>query len=188
MQHQHNFEFERFVRNAVAKNMAGSIVGLIILCLLALFFLGFGFAMLFVPIIIVGLIPAGGIFLMLYRFKGDLKGSDYWINQLTMEPAKIVWITPVNIRHTAGYVFTLYNEMNFQILNSDGLKILIKCDERRQQLMFLYGLKQYVPHAHFGFSDRVEYYYKENPQTFLHELYANGLYAPVYNLDLGHRE
>jgi hypothetical protein len=177
-----NFEFERFVRNACAKNMAGAVVGIILMVALAVFFLGFGIAMPFIPIIVIGLIPLGAIFLMVFRFKGDMKGGEYWVNLMVNEPGKIVWIKPVNIRHTAAYVITLYNEMHFQILTSDGISIMIKCVSPQDQYVFVSGLKQYVPHAHFGYHDLIQFHYKSGPTEFLQELKDNGLYHPVQNL------
>lgn len=174
-----NFEFERFVRSAVSNNFLGSIAGIIILVLLALFFIGFGISIPFIPILVVGIIPVLGILLLVSRFKGDLKGSDYWIDQLVQEPQKIVWIKPINIRHTAAYVITLYNEMHFQVLNTDGLKVLIKCDSPANQHLFIRGFAQYAPHAHIGFNDAVEYCYNAGPGNFIGELQRKGLYNPV---------
>jgi hypothetical protein len=179
MQINRNFAFERLVRSAVSGNSIGGIVGIVVLLALALFLISFGFRLPFVPLIVMGLIPLGGIALIIYRFRGDLKGSDYWIDQLVQEPHKIVWIKPVNIRHTAAYVITLYNEMHFQVLNRDGLATMIKCDSPENQVLFISGMKQYAPHAHIGFTEAISHHYRSGPQQFIAELQRNGLYNPV---------
>jgi hypothetical protein len=178
-----NFAFERFIRSAASKNSAGSIAGIVLLALFGLFFLGFGIAIPFVPIILIGLLPIGGIAMIVARFKGDLKGGEYWINLLVLEPEKIVWIKPVNIRHTAAYVVTLYEEMHFQIMTSEGLGILIKCNTREDQVLFIGGMRQYVPHAHLGYSDIINFHYKSDPTAFIQELKESGLYQPVLSME-----
>lgn len=176
-----NFQFERLIRSAVSKNLVGGIVGVVLLSVFGIFLLGSGIAMLFVPIIIIGLIPVGGIFLIVSRFKGDFKGGDYWINLLNNEPQKIVWIKPVNIRHTAAYVITLYSEMHFQILTTDKLAIMIKCESRESQQLFLRGMQEYAPHAHIGYSDMAAFYFRSDPNDFIADLKGNNEYNPIGN-------
>jgi|GEM_PF-2603119 len=185
MKSERDFDFERFVRKACMKNMLGAYAGIALLFLLGLFFVSFGIAIPFIPVLLLGLLPWGGIALLIIRFKGDLKGEDYWISLLVNHPEKVIWIKPIRVRHTAAYVITLYHEMNFQLLTADGIAIAIKCDSPLDQQIFLRGLKKYVPHAHAGYDERAEDLYRSYRPQFIELLKQEHRYRPVGQLDQG---
>ena len=174
--------FERFVRDASGTNAIGSYIGMGLLFLLGLFFVYWGFRLGLIPLAIPGLLCWGGIALIIYRFRGQLKGGDYWVDLLVNQPQKIIWVKPVNIRHTAYYVVTLYQETHFHLLTTDGTSIDIKCDSPAAQQVFFNGIRRYIPYAHIGYSEQVQYCYNQHRDQFIAALQHNQLYHPVMHL------
>ncbi|HEU4716740.1 MAG TPA: hypothetical protein VFU15_02860 [Bacteroidia bacterium] len=179
-----DFDFERIIRDTCWKNKIGAIAGIVVLFLLSIFFIYFGIKIPFAPILILGLLPLGGIALVVYRFRGDLKGEDYWIDELVHHPERIAWIKPVRVQHTAYYVVTLYHESYYQLLDINGLAIMIKCNSPEDQLLFLRGVKRYTPHAHIGFSHVVQSLYNRNPAEFIRMVTESRAYLPVGTMNV----
>jgi hypothetical protein len=172
-------EFETFVEDASMKNSLGLYAGTAVLFLLGCFLLYWGVRLGFAPIFIMGLLPWGGIAFLLFRFKGELKGGTYWVNLFYEHPEKIIWIKPINVRHTAAFLITLYQEMHFQVRTSDGLSITIKCDSQQDQQVFFKGLHRCTPDAHIGYDERVEHLYAQHRSQFIELLKQENRYLPV---------
>lgn len=116
----------------------------------------------------------------LYRkHKGGLKGPNFWLRMIKDKPDDIIWIKPVVIKHTVGYVVTLYKEQTFQIIAKNGYKVFINCDSKYNLDVFFKGIQECLPNAQLGYSREIAVLYAQNPGTFIEALKVEGLYTPV---------
>lgn len=174
--------FEQYVRDACGKHNVGAYFGMALLFFLGLFFVVYAIKLFLFPLMIPGLLFWGGIALIFYRFRGQLKSGDYWVDLLVNQPQKIIWVKPVNVRHTAYYVVTLFQESHFHLLSSDGASLDLKCDSDASRRVFFNGIRRYIPYAHIGYSPQVQYCYDNYRNQFIQALQQNNIYNPVMNL------
>ncbi len=172
--------FDKLIRSSAENASLGTLFAMLILVGLLFFVLNSAMEL---PIFFV---PAVGIAIaivyFLRKFKGDFKGGYYWQTVLFEEPERIVWIKPITEKHTVALVITLFKIGKFQFLTSDGLQKTITCDSDENRSLFFRGIKQCVPHAHIGYSERVDAIYKDDPATFLLALQRANLYEPVSDI------
>jgi hypothetical protein len=127
----------------------------------------------------------GGLGYFIYnKSRGEFKSGHYWINLLQNNPGEFVWIKPIEVRHTVGYVIRLFSIKEFQFLTRHHEHITIVCDAEEDRKVFFRGIRNYLPHAHLGYSYEVSAIYEEGPGYFIKALEKRGLYRPAGDFDL----
>jgi hypothetical protein len=111
--------------------------------------------------------------------RGNMKGGQFWIHMIKNNPQNIIWIKPITVSHDIGMVFTLYEEKKFQLLTIDGLSVTLDCNSKANQLTFFEGILNHLPHAHIGYSLKVEDLYDYKPADFINALKTMHLYTPI---------
>jgi len=169
--------FKGFISRKCQNLYITAIVKLSILSLMVIFAIyGYFEVQHEVPLII------GGITLLymisvFYDSRGDLKGGEYWLQLIEEQPEQIVWIKPIQVSYKTGWI-TTDQELQFQILTRDKLKIRFTCDEGEQKTLFD-GAQTYLPKVHFGYSDEVSHLFDKSPKAFISQLEEEGLYQPI---------
>lgn len=121
---------------------------------------------------------------MYSTFKGDYKGAAFWLELIKTNQDQIVWIKPITEKHTIGFVLTLFSVKKFQFLTRDNMKVTMVCDTLEEQKMFFEGIKNYLPHVHFGYTIDALNIYEQSPHDFIEELRSRGLYTPIAKFEI----
>jgi hypothetical protein len=174
-----NEAFDKLIFNKCQNATSVSVLATIAIFCLAAFLLYSGITAKFPLFIGMGLVGVvTGIYCIKY-FSGELRGGQYWIDLIKTHPEKIVWIKPIVTKHTVGYIITLYKERKFQLLTKGGLKITMKCDTEEERQLFFEGIKNYLPHAHIGYSPDIAALYSSGSAKFIGSLQSRRLYTPI---------
>lgn len=94
-------------------------------------------------------------------------------------PENIVWIKPIIVKHTVGYVVTIFKESQFQLLTKDDLKVTITVDLDSERHLLFEGIRHRLPHIHIGYSAEADALYTSSPENFINALQKRGLYTPL---------
>jgi len=172
-----NDQFKELLRSRVQAAQRESLLAMALFAGFILFFIYWGMKLvfLFIPALVFAVIA----YFVYKKFQGDFKGADYWLKQFEENPENVVWIKPITVKHTAGFVITLYKEQKFQILTADNLAVTLKCDKAGQAEVFLKGCQQTIPNAHIGYTVQIKSIYKKDPDEFISSLKASNLYSPI---------
>jgi hypothetical protein len=182
-----SYENERF-EDLIETTSQGDTLGGILVLLLVL---GLGAYLLYLRIasrsfllIIAGIaIIILGIYL-LRKLDKEYKGKEYWVDLIKLHPEKIVWIKPIITKHTVGYIFTLYRDHKFELLTAGEESIILNINTDSERLVFFNGIRQYLPHAHIGYTREVDALFSANPEAFITILQERQLYTPLDSFDL----
>lgn len=179
-----NEPFENLIEATSQGNALGAILGILLLFGLGAYFLYLGIvARFFLPIIFGIGVVAMGIYFLRKQDK-EYKGKEYWVDLIKLHPEKIVWIKPIITKHTVGYVFTLYRDHKFQLLTTDEENITLNINTDFDRRIFFNGIRQYLPHAHIGYTHEVNALFSANPEAFITVLQERQLYTPLDTFDL----
>jgi hypothetical protein len=176
-------EFEQLIFKSTDKAAGGSNIVMIVILLFFLVFSYLAMEKQSLVHFIISLLVAGLGYFVYSRTKGELKSGNYWLNLVKNDPGKIVWIKPVEVKHTVGYVITLFRLKEFQLLTRENEHITIVCDNDEYREIFFRGIRKYLPHAHIGYTSQVSGIYVEDPAYFLRHLEKRRLYKPAGNFD-----
>jgi hypothetical protein len=183
-----NEHFEDLIESTTQGATLAGILGVLMLFGLGAYLLYMGVTYKsFLPIIPgIGIVTLGII--LLRNQDKEYKGKDYWVKLLKEHPEKIVWIKPIITKHTIGYVFTLYRDHKFQLLTTSGEQIILNIDTDIERLVFFNGIRQYLPHAHIGYTPEVDALFSANPDNFITILQERQIYRPLDAFDLEIKE
>lgn len=122
-----------------------------------------------------------GVYYWVNRYK--FKPLSFWLNKFENHADEIVWIKPITTNHNALLVITYSKSYQFQVYLKDGTNTKMDCPEGSKKI-FYRMLKEYVPHAHLGYSREVAKVYRAHRSRFLQRLNEKGLLRTVndYNL------
>lgn len=183
-----NEHFEDLIESTTQRATLAGILGVLMLFGFGAYLLYLGGAYRsFIPIMAGLAVVVLGIALLRSKDK-EYKGKDYWVKLLKEHPEKIVWIKPIITKHTIGYVFTLYRDHKFQLLTTSGEAIILNIDTDIERLVFFNGIRQYLPHAHIGYTPEVDALFSANPDNFITVLQERQIYRPMDTFDLGIKE
>ncbi|HEY8895298.1 MAG TPA: hypothetical protein VIM79_10810 [Niastella sp.] len=183
-----NEHFEDLIESTTQGATLAGILGILMLFGLGAFFLYLGVVYRsFIPIMAGLAVVILGIVLLTSQDK-EYKGKDYWVKLLKEHPEKIVWIKPIITKHTIGYVFTLYRDHKFQLLTTSGEAIILNIDTDIERLVFFNGIRQYLPHAHIGYTPEVDALFSADPDNFITILQERQIYRPMDTFDLEIKE
>jgi hypothetical protein len=172
-----NAKFKQLLKDRIQAAQTESLFAIALFAGFILFFVYWGFKswFLFIPAIIFTVIA----YFVYKKFQGDFKGPDFWIDMLNENPANIVWIKPITVKHTVGFVITLYSEQKFQILTAENMAVTIKCDKAGQAEVFLKGCQEIIPNSHIGYTSQIKSIYLSDPANFIAKLKSSQLYSPI---------
>jgi hypothetical protein len=183
-----NEHFEDLIESTTQGGTLGAILGVLMLFGFGAYLLYLGIASGFFLSIIAGIaIVILGI-ILLRNLDKEYKGKDYWVNILKLHPEKIVWIKPIITKHTIGYVFTLYRDHKFQLLTTSEEVITLNIDTETERQIFFNGIRQFLPHAHIGYTPEVDALFSANPENFITILQERQIYRPLDTFDLEIKE
>lgn len=179
-----NEHFEDLIETTTQGATLGGILGILVLFSFGAYLLYLGIEYRFFLPIIAGIaIAILGIILLRNQDK-EYKGKDYWVNLLKEHPEKIVWIKPIITKHTIGYVFTLYRDHKFQLLTTSKEGIILNINTETERQIFFNGIREYLPHAHIGYTLEIDALFSANPENFITILQERQLYRPLDTFDL----
>jgi hypothetical protein len=179
-----NEHFEDLIETTSQGATLGGILGILILFGFGayLLYLGISYRS-FIPFIAGLAIVITGI-VLLRKTDKEYKGKDYWVKILKEHPEKIVWIMPIVTKHTVGFVFTLYRDHKFQLLTTSEEGITLNINTETERQIFFNGIRQYLPHAHIGYTPEVDALFSANPENFITILQERQIYRPLDSFDM----
>lgn len=101
-------------------------------------------------------------YIMYSKSPGEFKGAGFWLELIKNNQDKIVWIKPITEKHTIGFVITLFEVKKIQFLTRDDISVTMECDTDEELKIFFEGIKNYLPHVHFGYNIDVLSGYPKN--------------------------
>jgi hypothetical protein len=179
-----NEHFEDLIESTSQGATLSGILGILILLGFGAYLLYLGIASRFFLSIITGLALVTLGIILLRKQDKEYKGKDYWVKILKEHPEKIVWIKPIITKHTVGYVFTLYRDHKFQLLTTSEEGIILNINTEISRQVFFNGIREYLPHAHIGYTREVDALFSADPENFITILQERQLYRPLDTFDL----
>lgn len=180
---QSDFRFKQFVLTNRERSVLGNKIAIVATVIFSVLFISVGIA---APIFEVRVIAFAVVLLMVFvvfgRSKGLLKDGDFWWEMITKNPDNIIWIKPIVQKHTAALVLTLYKEHYFELNTLDGLSMNFKCNSPKEQEIFFYGIKRFLPNTHIGYSPEIRILFDDDKTTFVETLKERELFQTIEGL------
>ena len=131
------------------------------------------------PFLILSAISFVGGFYSYSKNKGSFKDQKYWLSLMKNHPEDFVWIKPITVKTTLGFVLTINVENHFEIFLKNNTSIRLNCSGILENKKFLEGVRHYLPHVHFGYSREVNEIFSHSAYKFTEELKSQNLYTPI---------
>lgn len=132
---------------------------------------------------IIILIGAGLIYYAFHLGK-KIEGEDYWLDKIANSPNDIIYIKPIEVRHTVALVLTLFTNIKFKLYTVDGKELLMHCRSPEEVKTFYNLTLQHLPSAQFGYSAEVEILFDESKENFIENLKKRRLYTPILSYSI----